>query len=138
MCTTTHLLRRNIKSHSSKIHFLVRVNARNDEEDARTLGSSLDQAPQPEYDCSLIFLDYLQSQLRRLVWAVTISPSHTGRGRRAQWPAPGGGRGQLAAGSTGWVLLHHLLGRYGLLFDIIGNCQADGLFRIFENKLFVC
>ena len=114
---TIYLLRRNVKSYSSKIHFLVRVNARNDEEDARTLGSSLEQAPQPEYDCSLIFLDYLQTQLRRLGWAVTILPSHTGRGRRAQWPAPGGGRGQLSVQSTGLVLLHHLLGKYMLHFN---------------------
>lgn len=54
-----YLLRRNIKWNCAKIHFLVGVHTRHDEEQTRTLGTSRSKATQSEHNRSLVLLNNL-------------------------------------------------------------------------------
>jgi hypothetical protein len=54
-------LRWHIERDGTQIHFAVRIDARDNEENSRTTGTTLQQAPQTENDSSFIFLHYLIS-----------------------------------------------------------------------------
>ena len=60
-----YLLWGNIKRHSSEVNLLVRVYAREDEEDARTFSSSRPESTKSEDYCSLILLHHLDTETER-------------------------------------------------------------------------
>ena len=57
-----YLLRRHIKGNSPKVNFLVRVYARHDKEDSRTLRTSWSESAKPEDDSSLVLLHNLDTE----------------------------------------------------------------------------
>ena len=49
-------MRRDLIGHGPHVNLLKDVNARDDEEDARTSSSSCEEPTKPEYHCSFVFL----------------------------------------------------------------------------------
>ena len=59
---TDYLLGWNIKRHCPEVHPLVRVYARDDKEDARSLSTSTPESAKSEDDSSLILLHHLDTE----------------------------------------------------------------------------
>ena len=59
--TWPYLLGRDIEGHGPEVHFLVGVDAGNDEKDTRALGTSFQEATESEDDSPFVFLHHLKN-----------------------------------------------------------------------------